>query len=327
MNKVFIKFFVLLSFVINFHCQALTDITPSNIESYEPYAVGELGKAWQFPSDHLPVGATLGNFHIAFWNILNKNFLFHIEENTQGLKNSSILTDNVHINKNETLTVREMIVGQQILEMITHPTHPRSLIALQETHEDVLTFLKAHLPSSWVILTPPNQLKSQDIFLYNTEIFELIDLSAVKYTREFPKTIFTLMLREKDSKKLFRFIQSHIPGGPINSAESCAKFSKEALKQYNPNLTIVLMGDMNQPPGVIEQALNEAAEELSSPQPYHHLPVKYPSHVNTHLKASWIDNFFVFSPENQDSIRASHVPEELFNALVPIVQLLQSYSK
>lgn len=323
MNKLFINLFVLLSCVITIPCHALADTT----KDYQPYYVGELGKAWQFPSDHLPIGATLDNFHIAFWNILNKNYLFHIEENTQGLKYSSILIDNVPFNKNATLTVREMIVGQQILEMINHPTHPRSLIALQETHGDVSAFLKAHLPPTWTILTPPNQPKSQDIFLYDTEIFEFIDLDAVIYTPEFPKTIFTLTLREKDSKKLFRFIQSHIPGGPTNSADACAKFSKEALRQYDPNLTIVLMGDMNQSPRIIQEALDEAAKELGSSQPYSHLPVKYPTHINTHLQASWIDNFFVFIPENQGSTQASHEPEELFNALVPIVKLLQNFPK
>ncbi len=46
----------------------------------KPYYVGELGELWLFPSDHLPIGASLDNFHIAFWNILNKNYLFHIEK-------------------------------------------------------------------------------------------------------------------------------------------------------------------------------------------------------------------------------------------------------
>lgn len=293
------------------------------LESHHPYVVGELGTSWQFPSDHLPRGATVGNFHIAFWNILNKNYLGHIEENTQGLRHSSILKDNIPVDPSDTLTIRETICGQMILEMINHSTHPRSLIGLQEVHPDVHKYLKKHLPSNWVIATPPNQPNSQDIFLYDSNVFEHIALEAVKYSPEFPKTIFTITLREKASDKIFRFLQSHIPGGPINSEEGCAKFSEEALKQYDRNLTLLLMGDMNQSPDVIQKALAKAAEINGFPQPFTYLPIVHASHMNTKLEASWIDNFFIYSPDTH--IQASDLPEEICNGLVPIVQLLNEF--
>lgn len=77
------------------------------VESRYSYFVGELGASWQSPSDHLPRGATVGNFHIAFWNILNKDYLNHIEENTQGLRHSSIIKDNVPVDSSNTLTINE----------------------------------------------------------------------------------------------------------------------------------------------------------------------------------------------------------------------------
>lgn len=288
-------------------------------ESRYSYFIGELGASWQFPSDHLPRGATLGNFHIAFWNILNKNYLNYIEENTQGLRYSSIVKDNVSIDSS-TLTVREMTSGQMILKMIYHPTHPRSLMALEEVHPDVHTYLTQNLPSNWVILTPPNQSDSQDIFLYDSEVFELLTLEAVPYFSNLPKTIFTITLREKASNKLFRFLQSHIPGGPIDSIEGCAKFSEEALRQYDSNLTLVLMGDMNQSPDIILEALEKAAKLHGSSQPFTYLPFVYPSHINTKLEAAWIDNFFIYSPDA--CIPVSNHPEEILNDLVPMVQLL-----
>lgn len=295
----------------------------SNIlESHRPYLVGELGASWQFPSDHLPRGATLGSFHIAFWNILNKNYLGHIEENTQGLRHSSILNDNVPAELGDTLTIRERIIGQNILEMINHPTHPRSLIALEETHKDVHHYLKQNLPSNWVIKTPPNQPHSQDIFLYDSNVFEFINLEAVKYSPDLPKTIFTINLREKTSNKEFRFLQSHIPGGP-HSAEGCAKFAEEALKQYDPNLTIVLMGDMNQSPKNIQDVLEKAARMKGYSRSFSYLPIEHPSHMNTKLEASWIDNFFVYSCDIP--IQSSDVPEEIFNGVVPIVEMLNEY--
>lgn len=299
----------------------LLSAAPIHATAPKAYFVGELGSSWQFPSDHLPIGATLGDFHIAFWNILNKSYLFHIEKNDQGLRHSAILADNRPYPHSK-LTVREMIIVQQILEMIAHPTHPRSLIALEETHADVQNALKQQLPGNWVVATPPDQPESQDLFLYDAEVFDFVEADAVKYSPEQPKTIFTLTLREKASQKLFRFVQSHIPGGPVDSPAACARFAKEALRQFDPALTIVLMGDMNQSPQVIEKALKTAAEGLS--QPYQHLPIAYPTHVNTKMQASWIDNFFVYAPEVP--IRASDRPEELCGVLNPTVDLLRSFT-
>lgn len=114
------------------------------------YYVGELGTAWEFPSDHLPIGLNLEHFNIAFWNILNKNYLHHIESNTQGLKDSAILRDNVL--DQDPLALREIIVKNYIFEMIHHPTHPRALIGLQEVHDDILAALKNQLPPEWKIV-------------------------------------------------------------------------------------------------------------------------------------------------------------------------------
>jgi hypothetical protein len=170
---------------------------------------------------------------------------------------------------------------------------------------------------------PQDQDSSQDLFLYNTEIFDFILVDAVQYDPKFPKTIFTLTLQEKASRKQFRFIQSHIPGGPDNSPAACAKFAKEAMRQYDPSLTIVLMGDMNQPSKVIEEALNVAAEELEIAQPYRSLNVAYPTHINTMQQASWIDNLFAYTPDSWDAIHVSEDPEELSESLEPTVQLLK----
>lgn len=287
----------------------------------EPYYVGEVGSSWEFPSDHLPRGATIGNFHIAFWNILYKDYLFHIEENTQGLKHSSILRDNVPVNAESSLTVRELISGQMILEMIHHPTQGRSLIALEETHPDVYEFLRKNLSANWKMVTPPGQPTSQDLFLYDADVFDFEHVDAVKYSDKFSKTIFTLTLREKATDQVFRFLQSHIPGGPVNSVEGCAKFSNEAMNQFDPTMIIVLMGDMNQSPSVIQSALDEAAEKKGIASPYSYLPIAHPSHINTKLQASWIDNFFIYSPNTP--VKGSDNPEEIVEALLSIIQILK----
>ncbi len=291
---------------------------PFFIGEHKPYLVGELGAKWQFPSDHLPRGITFQSedsssegLHIAFWNILNKNYLNHIEENTQGLRDSSILPDNFPVDGDSKLTVRELCSIEIILGMINHTTHPRSLIGLEEAHRDVLNDLKKKLPAHWKMVTPPGQPNSQDLFIYDTDIFEYVGVNVAKYQENLPKSIFTLLLKEKSSGHSYRFLQSHVPGGP-NSTEGCEKFAKEAIKNYRVAETTVLMGDMNASPSEILKALQQATINVGMPkQPFHYVSIDYPSHVNTNLEASWIDNFFAYTPKSAKRIHASHHSEEI----------------
>lgn len=303
--------------------QSINVSQPIFTGEHKPFYIGEIGEKWQFPSDHLPRGMSVGNLHIAFWNILNKNYLHHIEENTQGLRNSSILTDNVPANNGSTLTLRELQSIEIIFGMINHPTHPRSIIGLEETHGDVLQYLKKNLPSNWVVANPPGQPNSQDLYLYDTNVFEFVNVRGVRYTENMPKCIFTLTLREKTSGEVYRFVQSHIPGGP-SSAEGCAKFANEAIKQFNANETTILMGDMNASPTSIKDALRAAATKAGfQRQPYYYLPIDHPSHINTKLEAAWIDNFFIYRPKIPGKVLPSHLPTEVHQSLEPIVDLFR----
>lgn len=286
-----------------------------SIEAKEPYYVGELGSSWQFPSDHLPIGLTIDQRHIAFWNILNKKYLNHIEQNTQGLAKSSILLDNVEYA--DGLTVREMIVVTQILQMIQDPSHPRTLIALQETHEDVSNYLKKALPASWtVVMHTPH---SQDIFLYDTDAFDLISSHVDFYEPNDPREIHTLTLQNKATGRMIDFVQSHIPGGP-HSAAGCKKFAESVLDHFDATHTSILMGDMNVSPEVIEQALTTVSQGF---QPYKTVAIPYPTHVNTHLQASWIDNFLVYTQDLQSIEPASSEQfalEKAVSVLIPAVR-------
>ena len=298
---------------------------PFFIGEHKPFFVGELGAKWQFPSDHLPRGISFGDLHIAFWNILNKNYLGHIQDNNQGLRDSSIMTDNVPVDSKSRLTVRELVSIEIIFGMINHPTHPRSLIALEEAHVDVLNYLRKALPAHWAVVTPPGQPNSQDLFIYDTEVFEYVGVKAVRYQDNLPKSIFTLLMKEKSTGQSYRFLQSHVPGGP-NSVDGCEKFANEAIKHYRSGETTVLMGDTNVSPTVMLKALQQASTEAGlAKQPYHYVSIDHPSHMNTYLEASWIDNFFAFTPKSAKRIHASHHAEEIHDSLEPIIDLFKIY--
>ena len=85
--------------------------------------------------------------------------------------------------------------------------------------------------------------------------------------------------------KIFRLIQSHVPGGPLNSPAGCAKFAEVVMQQFDANMIIVLMGDMNQAPEIIEAALNQAAKDKDMAQPYTYLENPNPTHINTLMEA------------------------------------------
>lgn len=109
------------------------------------------------------------------------------------------------------------------------------------------------------------------------------------------------------------------------SPEGCTKFASEVLKRYDPSMTTVLMGDMNILPIVITEALKKAAIEAGIlPQPFCSLPINYPTHIDTVRNATWIDNFFVYKPDNKMIIRTSSHPEEIdFTFLRTIIQFLE----
>jgi hypothetical protein len=302
-------------------------MAPPPIEEHfeDPYFIGEMGRDWNFPSDHLPIGAKVGDTHIAFWNVLNKKYLHQIEKNGQGLKNSSILKDNLPLHSKTTLTAREEKICSQIFEMISHPTHPRALIALQESSEEILNYLTAYLPEKWVIITPPDQPFSEDVFIYDSSVFDYLDHSAIKYSKELPKTIFSLTLREIKSDKSMKFIQSHIPEGMVDSPEGCKKFSEEIVRQFDPKKIQILLGDMGQPPYVIEKALDSAAKALKmEAQPFDHLTISYPTHIDSNCNAEWVDNFFIYLPKDDKKINVSTAnPDEICSKVAKAAELLK----
>lgn len=253
--------------------------------SVRPYEVGELGSLWSFVSDHLPIGATIGRFHIASWNVLNEQYIHHIQENGQGLK-GSLITQLHGLPGVKGLTLREEIVFGDII-FLTDGRYPRSIIALQEVSKDLSKYLWKNRPPDWEILSPAATNHREQIFLYKKSAFEFVDSTYAIYDKKSPKVVFVLTLLEKSSGAFFRCIQTHIPLG----AED--KFAKEVVRHFDPHLTTILMGDMNAHPSAIQEALRIEQESML----FHPLTTSYPTHINRERQACWYDAFFVYNPD------------------------------
>lgn len=292
--------------------------------STQSFAVGELGAAWQFPSDHLPVGATVGNIHLVSWNILETRYLHYIIGNGQGLRDSLILSANVPIAGGRALTVRERLLVDAVLKMVRHPEVPRGLIALEETGKHVFQELKKELPSHMVMVAQPEEFNQEDLFIYDNTIFDFVSFQAEHYVVEPKSTFLTLTLVEKSSGRSYRFIQSHVPGGPIKSAPARKELAAALMESFDPEMITVLMGDMNRSSDYFIVDFEKAAREKGlERQPFVNLPIPYPTHIDTAREATWIDNLFIALSEADLPYRVTSEGSEFFEEMGPVLELLQ----
>lgn len=323
-----LRFFLFMKIISIFLSILLTSVKLSALEhgSTAHYPIGELGEIWQFPSDHLPVGMSVGDVHLAMWNTLNTRYIYHIHTNHQGLKGSLITTANVPTDLHSKLTLREEIIVELVLDMVRHPTLPRSLLALQEVGTEVYLELKRRLPEKMVIITAfPDDLANGDIFIYDKEKFDYVSLFSDCFQICPKNTYLTLTLQEKATGGIYRFIQSHVPGGPVASIPARDEWAENILINFDPSAVNIVMGDMNRSPDFFLKNLNDAAEDLGHDRhPFQNLWIPYPTHIDTYKRATWIDNFFIYTPELSSYVRVEKNPKNLGASVEKAASILLS---
>lgn len=306
--------------------QIAAPLYSSEETSTKSYFVGELGKAWQFPSDHLPVGASVDHIHFAIWNILNTKYLGWIEKNEQGLKDSLIMSANVPISENSPLAVREEMIIDDILEMVNHPIYPRSVIALQEVGDTLFRELASRLPDYMKLLPQDADVQNvQDVFVLDTRVFDVLDYEISKYSFS-ENTIVKLLLLEKETGLKYCFIQSHVPGGPINSPPARVEFADKVMQEYNDENIMILLGDMNRSPDYFLTQFEQSAKKIGlATQPFVSIEIPYPTHIDTKMRASWIDNIFISNPYPEIESSVTEQGSDFFEDLQPTLDLLLGF--
>ena len=322
----FIRLFVCLLVVfliLSFNNKRLFGIENSSTATYP---VGVLGKNWQFPSDHLPVGLSVGKIHLAAWNVLNSRYIYHILTNQQGLKDSLIVTANTPVEMHSYLTMRESIIIDHVLEMIHHSSHPRSIVALQEVGDVFFAELKKKLPEYMNCVTIfQGELGHGDIFIYNTKVFNWIDLRSGHYQIRPRNSYMTLTLQEIDTGLLYHFVQSHVPAAPGVSASARREFAQEILSHFDSGAITIVMGDMNRSPDFFLRNFEEVAKDIGMKhQPLRNLWIPYATHIDTQKNASWIDNIFFHNPYPDVELEVSADPQTLFPGMLEPTSLLRS---
>jgi endonuclease/exonuclease/phosphatase family metal-dependent hydrolase len=212
---------------------------PAQLKPMGTY-VGQLQEKWQFPSDHLPIGMTLDDtFHMASWNVLDADYMsWVIEKDSQGLKRSLIADEHVYIGDTG-LTVRDQHTARLVLEMTTHPTHPRSLISLQECNEPFLKELRDRLPPNFEILAHEG-----NAIVVDTNQFQILEAQSIKkvFSADPERTFQQVVLQRLDTQEDLRIVNAHLPGDPNGPAR---KEFAHYLNASNDSRKVIAMGDMN----------------------------------------------------------------------------------
>jgi hypothetical protein len=277
--------------------------------------VGELQEKWQFPSDHLPIGMTFENMNIVSWNVLDADYMsWVLEKDSQGLKRSMIGDEHIYIG-NSGLTVRDKHVVDLILETISHPTHPRNILSLQECNEPFREELRSRLPAHFEMIPSHGET-----LLIDRRAFEMVESKEVSgiFSNEPHRTIQDVTLRRLDNGQLMRLINVHLPGDPTKPGRF--EFAEYVAKTFAPAVTTLVMGDMNFNELEMSDAMREGFQNnspflLYSPYCTNISPFAFDSKA--------IDHFFVYSP-GSSPVRISE-PNEIMAGLADTVNLLQPH--
>ena len=254
-------------------------------ESKERVYVGELHEKWQFPSDHLPIGAAVGDTNIISWNVLNNAYMSWVYKNSQGLTDSMI-TDQDVVVKDNGLTQRDLTMVKYILEMVEKNN---SLICLQECSAEFIAELQETLPENMeIVLSFDTKVKDQEVVIYNKDEFsfieKIIDLDGYPSTQG--KLLMTVALEKNGIT--YRVFNSHVPGDPnLPGRYEFAQYVKN--HQQKGEITIAL-GDLNFDQYEMDDAFKVAAGDQEST--FTRI-TPYQTNVGLDMYSKAIDHFFI----------------------------------
>lgn len=267
--------------------------------------VGELQEKWQFPSDHLPIGMTFEDLHIASWNVLDAKYMdWVMEKDSQGLKRSMIGEEHVLI-ENSKLTVRDRHVVDLILETLSQP---RAFLSLQECGKPFLEELQSRLPAHFKLISHQG-----NAVLLDKRLFAVLDAKEVAgiFSDAPHRTLQDIRLRRLDNGQTLRLVNIHLPGDP--EKPSRAEFAQYLKQTFDPAVTTLAMGDMNFNELEMAEALGQSPFSLYSPYPTDISPFEF--------KSKAIDHFIVYSP-NQSPVVLDK-PEQVMAGVDAMVALLK----
>ena len=279
--------------------------------------VGKLAEKWQFPSDHLPVGAEVNGVKIISWNVLNNAYMEWVtEKDSQGLNHSMISDLDVQVQP-DGLTRRDILVTKLVHDMMESS---QGIVALQECGEPFLKKIESELPANWKIARSFDAaVEDQDVILYNSSAlhyrFEQSGVTASAYPSEPGRPIQHALFERRDTQERMHVVNGHIPGNPHIPGRE--EFAKYVMGVASEGYTTVALGDNNFDREEMLDAYRKAGFddfELHSP---------WQTNIDPYTKESKaIDHIFVLGASSSRSLAAEEVLED--GQLKETIELLRN---
>jgi len=247
------------------------------------------------------------------WNVLDAECMgWVIERNSQGISRSMIADEHVYIGDSK-LTIRDKHIVALVLEMLSHPTHPRSMLSLQECSTAFNEELRSRLPAHITVLASHGET-----IILDTRRFEMIEAKEISglFTGAPYRKVQEVTVRRPDNGQVLRLINTHLPGDP--QAPARYELAEYLKSTFDPAMTTIAMGDMNFNELEMADAMEKAFDK-NSPFSIHS---PYCTNISPNVfNSKAIDHFLVYSPDGSVKLNS---PDQIMQELDPIVSLLQS---
>jgi hypothetical protein len=279
--------------------------------SVEQHHVGKLGEKWQFPSDHLTVGAQVNRIRFISWNVLNNKYIPWVTENdSQGL-NGSMITDLNHETGTKGLTERD----KKVVSLIKTMFSSGDVITLQECGLPFLKHLNQNLPANWTMVRSSESERDQEVILYDTT--KVVCVASQVFTNAYPsvpgRPLQVARFVTCEGEK-FTVINPHIPGEPTLPARK--EFATFVKAMHQPGTVTVALGDYN----FERHEMLEAFEEAGVDKLVLHSP--WPTNIDPGTKNSkCIDHIAVLGNALSRPLTPQEITQE--GSLLPTINLLR----
>lgn len=218
---------------------------------------------WNLRSDHPPIGARVSgrdlDFNFASWNLMDTRSMFWVvQHDNQGLEGSIISREHFqYVDDEKQHTLRDASLAKEVVEkIISHPTHPKSIVGLQECSPSFVSLLKSELARPHLNFALINYLGTT-LLIDQNKFHILEDRSPQNVFPKYPtRTVQDLVLKAKDKSKEFRVINTHLPGDP--TAPSLQQLAEYLKKTFQKDYETFVMGDTNFNEVEVDFALHKA---------------------------------------------------------------------
>lgn len=292
----------------------------------ESHYVGELSEQWEFPSDHLPVGAKVNGVHVGSWNVLNTEYLEWVtDKNSQGINNSMISRLNRPSSLMHGLTVREALIIHQLLIMTERQDHPFEIFALQECSPQFLKGLTHLMPSyiGMVCSDPSLARHDQNVILYNKNRFDFLPFQSHTnvlgvYKDQPGRGLMDVVFKDRNSGQKFQIVNSHVLGDP--NLPGRFHFADYVVSHKKADCITIALGDMNFNNSEMQGAFDAASKNNGVKNSFENL-INYYTDIGPDKKAKCIDHLWI-SPGTADVKVKADLPDEVLPGLQRIVNML-----